>query len=534
MMKAVYFKPWISEWHWGVRFSLLLMLLSSLSQLGMFVMVQNYVVSYLGAQPEDISFAVMCTYAGIITVIPLQFRFFKFFEPRSYLLVSLMLAILLNLLCFNCKDINLFLVIRFLQGLLTGNVLVVTLLLIFTRIEPGRVKMVAPAVFYGAIFSNIVLIGAVGGVVVESFDWKVTYYCLIGAQGLTILVILLMLTRRSGHRPYPLYQLDWQGSILFALAALAFAYTIIYGSKYYWFSDSRIRYSGIAALIGSMLFLYRQSIVRRPVIHLSVFRSPGFIGAVGVLAVYYGSKDSINMVYNYAGGVLKWSALQVITLGLCNVSAMVVVLVFAIRMMLAEKIQIVTLMVIGFALMAGFNAWMSFSITPDLGMGDLMLPVILQGASSGLLFVPIMIEVLARAGANMGVSGLVIAACTRFAATSNSFAGFYNLQLYFNQKFKDSFLGYLSSDNPLTQEWISYYRTGFISKGFSADQASALATATLGQQLGKQSQLLTYRAVFMFFGIGLGLISMLLLGVLIIKKMRCYWPQSIKCYQSEV
>jgi DHA2 family multidrug resistance protein len=123
-MKALYFKDWITDWHWVVRVVLMLMLLSGLVQLGMFVLTQNYMVGYLGAQPEDIQFGVMATYAGIITVIPVQFRFFRYFDTRGYLLVSTMLAILLNVLCIRCKDIDLFLIIRYFQGVLTGNVLV--------------------------------------------------------------------------------------------------------------------------------------------------------------------------------------------------------------------------------------------------------------------------------------------------------------------------------------------------------------------------------------------------------------------------
>ncbi len=91
--------------------------------------------------------------------------------------------------------------------------------------------------------------------------------------------------------------------------------------------------------------------------------------------------------------------------------------------------------------MGAFNMWMSFLLTPDLSFTDLLLPVFVQGAASGLLFVPIMIFVLSSAPASTGITGLVIAACTRFTATLNSFAGFYNLQLYFNQYFKEGFLG---------------------------------------------------------------------------------------------
>ncbi|TKC62086.1 MFS transporter [Pedobacter hiemivivus] len=517
-MKPVYFKDWITDWHWGVRIALFLLLLSSLSQLGMFVLTQNYMVGYLGAQPEDISFAVMSTYAGIITVIPLQFRFFRYFQARGYLLVNLMLAIMLNALCIHCKDIHLFLVIRFFQGILTGNVLVFTLLLIFTRVPAERVKTIAPAVFYGTILSNTVLIGLVAGLVVESADWKVSYYYLIMFQLVMLVIVLLMLKRSSGHKPYPLYQIDWSGMVIFACTALALAYTILYGSKYYWFADRRICYSMLVAAIGACMFLYRQRMVKRSVLHLKVFRSRSFMVGICLLAVYYGSKDSVNLIYNYAGGVLKWSTLEVIELGLCNLVGMVGLLVISIRLLLANKVKFKVLFAIGFGLMGAVNLWMCFFLTQDLSFAELFVPVFMQGAASGVLFVPLMIYVLSSVSADTGASGLIIAACTRFTATLNSFAGFYNLQLYFNQKFKEGFLGYLTPENQNMMARLNFYQGLYASKGFTADQSSALANSAIWQNVTQQAQLLTNRAVFMFFGLILICIALLIILVPAVSK----------------
>ncbi|WP_159467810.1 MFS transporter [Dyadobacter sp. 3J3] len=524
-MKPVYFKNWITGWSWGVRIALFLMLLSGLAHLGMFVMTQNYLVGYLGAQPEDISFAIMSTYAGIITVLPVQFRFFKYFETKGYLLISIMLAIFLDGLCLYCQDINLFLVIRFFQGLLAANVIVFSLMLIFSQLPPQKVQIIGPAVFYGTMLSNIVLIGLVGGFVVESADWKVTYYYLILFELLTMVMVLMMLRKSSGHKPYPLYQIDWQGMILFGCGALAVAYTTIYGSKYYWFSDARICFSAFAAVVGVSLFLYRQHMVKRPVIHLGVFKSVNFVVALCLLAIYYGSKDSVNLGYNYAGGVLKWSTLQVIELGLCNMSAMVGMLVFSIQMLLAKKSTIRVLLVAGFGLLSTFNGWMSILLTPDLSFTDLLLPVFVQGMASGLLFVPIMMSVLSSAPAGSGMSGLILAACTRFTATLHSFAGFYNMQLYFNQYYKEGFLTYLSLENQNTITWLDSYRSGYISKGFSADQASSLASGAIWQSLTQQSQLLTNRAVFMIFGVLLAAVAVLILVIPAIKKTFVDWKR---------
>jgi len=527
-MESVYFKNWITNWHWGVRTALFFILLSGLVQLGMFVFTQGYMVSYLGAQPEDIQFGVLSTYAGIITVLPAQFRFFRYFQTRGYLLTNLMLCITLNFACLFCRDINWFLMIRFVQGLVTSNVIVFGLLLIFSRVPSERSKTVAPAVFYGTLLSNTVLIGFVAGFVVESADWRITYYYLIAFQMVTLLATLLMLKPVSVHKRYPLYQVDWAGMVLFACGSLALAYTIVYGSRYYWFDDIRIRCSASAALIGSVLFLYRQHIVKRPVIHLSVFKSWNFVLGICLLAIYYGTKDSINLVYNYAGGVLKWSALQVMILAMCNLTAMVSVLVIAIRLMLAQKITLRVLLVSGFGLLGVFNLWISFLLTPDLSFTDLLIPVFVQGAASGLLFVPIMIFILSSTPAYTGASGVVVAACTRFTSTANSFAGFYNLQLYFNQYFKEGFLGYLTTDNQNTASRLSTYRSLYLSKGFSSDQASALANSAIGQSLTQQSQLLTNRAIFMSFAIILFILMILIAMIPAISKTLTRWNKRRK------
>jgi DHA2 family multidrug resistance protein len=205
---------------------------------------------------------------------------------------------------------------------------------------------------------------------------------------------------------------------------------------------------------------------------------------------------------------------------------MVSLLVLAIRLMLAQKVTIRILLIIGFAMLGGFNMWMSFILTPDMSFADLLLPVFVQGAASGLLFVPIMIYVLSSA-AGAGVSGMVLAACTRFTATANSSAGFYNLQLYFNQYFKEGFLGYLTADNQNTIARLNTYRSLYVSKGFTAEQASGLANGAIWQSLTQQSQLLTNRAIFMTFALVLLALSILILIIPAIGKTAVHWNKRL-------
>ena len=388
MKKPDYFKSWIIEWDWGVSIALFLILLSALVQFGMFALTQNYMVAYWGAQPEDISYALLLTNAGIISILPVQFRFIRYFETRSYLLTNIILAIFLNLLCLHCDNIYFFFILRFLQGILVANTAACILLVIFSRISKEKSLAVGSAVFYGTILSNTVLIGIVAAFVVTTWDWKFTYYFLILFQLFILIIVLLLFKPVNGIKKYPLYQIDWPGFIFFSLAASAFGYLMIYGSKYYWFADLRIQLAGFIAIISTVLFLYRQLTVKRPLIQLAVFRSTNVVLGLCLLAIYYGGKDTINLIYNYAGNTLKWSTVQVMTLGCFNVAGIILFMIISTQIMVRNRNSIRALLCAGFSLMVFYHIWMYFLLTPDLALANLIFPVFLQGASSGLLFYP--------------------------------------------------------------------------------------------------------------------------------------------------
>src|SRR5690606_9659605 len=99
MVTPNYFKAWISGKNIGVLMLLLFILFTGMAQFASFALIQFHVMSYFGAQSEDVSLAFQMTYVGILATLPLQFRLLNRFDTRNYLLVVLILGILLNLGC---------------------------------------------------------------------------------------------------------------------------------------------------------------------------------------------------------------------------------------------------------------------------------------------------------------------------------------------------------------------------------------------------------------------------------------------------
>jgi DHA2 family multidrug resistance protein len=174
----------------------------------------------------------------------------------------------------------------------------------------------------------------------------------------------------------------------------------------------------------------------------------------------------------------------------------------------------------GFTLLLIYHLWMYRIFSTDLSFGDLAGPVILQGAASGMLFVPIIVMMVAKLPPYTGFTGATLGSFTRFQATINGIAGFYTLQLYYNQQYKEGFLRHLSTlDDPFVQR-LGQYAAVFRVGGYTAEQSNMLATASVSRALTVQSQLLTNMAVFKVMSVIIVCVLVLLVAVLLLLRLK--------------
>jgi len=513
MEKPDYFNAWINGSEWGVRICLCLILICSLMQFGAFALTQNYVIASFGAQPEDVTLALQITYVAIVPFIAIQFRLFQYFETRSYLLTGIIACIVINILSLQAKDIVTFTVLRFLNGLSLSLMSGPMLILIFSRIDPEKVQIIGLSILYGAILGNGVVIGFGAALIDTTLDWTVIYYFLIAFLFLCLLLALILLRPGTGRPSSPLDHLDWPGGIFLAATLIAFSYTMIYGPKYYWFSDARIRLAALAATVFFLFFIYRELRAKIPVVDLSVFRYRTFLSGLLLLMAYYGLKDSINLIYNYTGTILQWSGRQQMELGFFNLAGLLSFMWLSAEMMMTKKHSTRRFLIAGFGMLLVYHLYIYLELTPDLAFEDLILPMFLHGAASGMLFVPIIIYTLSSVPPTTGTTGIVVGALMRFTATLNSIAGLYTLQLNYNQLYKEGFLNYLTANDPVFAERLNSAVRFFNLKTVTPEQGSALAMAGIVRSLAAQQQLLTVRTIFLLFS---AIILVIILTVLFI------------------
>lgn len=508
MDKNIYFKNWIHNWNWGMRTALFLILMFTIIQFSLFSLTQNYVVSYFGAQPEDVTFSIQVTYISLLFTLPLQIRFLNYFNTKKYLITVLLIGIILNLLSMKTTEIEIFILLRFLQGMIISFIAGGMLTFIFSRLHEEKKMAVGYSVFYGTLLGSSVVAGAPSAWIIDNTDWKMIYYVVILFQIISILIVFLIFKSEREHKKYPLYQIDWKAYLILGSGMFAVAYCLVYGPKHYWFDDKSIVYSFFLAIILISLFVLRQLNSKRPIIHFSIFKSKRFVIGLFFLALFYGLKDTINLVYNYVSVINQWSNYDYIELAAVNISGMALTMYIASQLVAKKKFPIHYFLILGFGLMLAFNFWMYKIISPGLDFSDLMIPIFLQGASSGMLFVPIATFILSSVPVHTGISGSLVGGTVRFFTTLNSFAGYYTLQLFYNQHYKEQFLKYLTPYDLNYVERNSTSVQSFISKGFTPQESVSLANSSILKSVTTQTQLLTNQTIFL--GVSYALIGIIL------------------------
>jgi len=519
MKNPTYFKSYISENKMLIIVLLLCILFTSLAQFASFALIQNYVVGAFGAQPEDVSLSLQMTYVGILVGLPIQFRFQRYFNTKAYLLIALSCGIVINACSLAATDITIFTLLRFLQGLVTSVIAGNMLIILFSVLPKEKSMIVGSSIFYGFVLISGIIIGVAAAWVTLRTDWKAIYYFLIALQFFSIIICLLLFKNKSIDSPYPLYQLDIVSTLLFGGFAYALTYTMIYGPKLYWLESKSIQTSILLGSLAFVMLLYQQLTVKRSYLNLHVFKYKKFIIGILLLSVFYGTKDSINLIYNYAGGILGWHTSDIITLGFCNVFGVVIGTGIAALAIVKNKGNIPKLILAGFFAMLFYHIFIFNIMIPSLAFNDLIVPITLQGLASGLLFVPIVIFSLSALPEFTGITGIIICAYVRFVATLNGIAGYYTLQLYYNQLYKDSFLQHITGVDYEPVQRTNAYGAFLQSKGYYGQENTTLVNALISKSIGLQSQLLTNKAIFFNISVLLAAVISLLLLYIIANKI---------------
>ncbi|WP_238381889.1 DHA2 family efflux MFS transporter permease subunit [Mucilaginibacter pedocola] len=386
---------------------------------------------------------------------------------------------------------------RILQGLAGGGLLSTAQAILLETWPPEQVGTATAIFGLGAVFGPTVG-PTIGGYINDHASWQWIFYVNIPV-GCLALVGTLMYIRPtpSTGKDEPI---DWWGIALLAIAVGSLQTILEKGEDEDWFAQPYIIVLTVAAVIGTLLFIWRELSTDHPIVNFKIMRHRSFsMGMITSFVLGLGLYGSNYVFPLFTQSLLGFSAQQsgeiLFPGGLFTVFCMPFV-----GIMLNKGVPAQLMAVTGMILFYICSIMLSHS-TLSSGTGDFFWPLAIRGIGLALLFVPLTtLAIGSLRGAEIG-QGAGLNNMMRQLGGSFGIAGLNTLIHIRQAVHRNNLLVNITPYNSALTERLNILVQGFRAKGRSVMDATQMAYAAIERSVQKQSLLLSYNDAYWIVGI---------------------------------
>ena len=477
------FKPWVSEWiARSVIFAILMTCLFSFAFYGSPVTVMGF----YGIQPTDVQYGMVVIYGSTVAFLALDFRIVKYFAPRKYLIMALAINAVCSVICFHSKNWTLFVIYQFIQGITCALMSGIVLQLTFPRLQSTRARVIAYSLLYGSIQISVPFYSICSSTILHFYDYNWLFYGFnIMLIILTAVVLLTMNSKARFTKKIPLYQVDWLGYLYYVSFILILGYILIYGRQLGWFDSPLIVLLSLTGLIILMLFMIRESKLKRPLINLQIFKVKNFVIGLLLLFSFYIFKGSTGLTYSYLEVILGNDPLSTIPIWIAVITGTVLSMFVTSRFVLMG-FNLIRIIIVGFGFMALYYVYMILFISVQGETIDFILPMFIYGVATGVLFVPIVSFTSSAAPPKIALNASLIGIFARFTGFTASLALNNEIQLFFKSDVREKVRETLTDTNPQLPVTLLDIQNTYINAGSDIYTAKGASGVYFNKLAGQQ------------------------------------------------
>jgi DHA2 family multidrug resistance protein len=455
----------------------------------------------LGATLNEISWVITAYSLANVIVVPMTSWLSQQFGRRNYFAASVILFTVCSFLCGNATGIWELVIFRFIQGL-GGGALLVTSQTIITESWPVEKRAMAQAIYTLGVIVGPTLGPPIGGYIVDNYSWPFIFYINIPI-GITATLLTLAYVRSPKYEEKrPVSQVDWLGMGLLIIGVSSLQYILEKGQEDDWYSSTVIIVLTVTAVLGILLFIWRELEYRYPVVELRVLKNGNLrIGVMLSFVMGFGLFGSTFVVPLYTQSLLGWTALQSGLLMLPS-TLFVAVMMPVVAQLIQRGIPQKYLIAIGMAIFFIYSYLSYRVLTPDTSAGNFFWILIVRGLGLGLLSVPVSTMSLST------LRGQEIGQGAAFSGMMRQLGGAFGVALISTfvsrqtQVHRYALVTHLNVNDLNVQQRVAQMAAGMMQRpGMDSVTARQTAYAMLDGAVDKQATLLSYMDVFLYVGI---------------------------------
>jgi MFS transporter, DHA2 family, multidrug resistance protein len=350
------------------------------------VVALPYIAGNLGATQDESTWVLTSYLVANAIILPASTWFSGFFGRKKFLIVCTVIFTVASLLCGLATSMTGLVAARVLQGIGGGAMQPLSQAILLESFPPAK-RGLATAVFGIAIVVAPILGPTLGGWLTDNWSWRWTFYINLPVGILAVFMMSLVLEDPPYIRAGKAGRLDGLGFGLIALALGTLQIVLDKGQDADWFGAVWLRWFTLICILCFVGFVVRELTTNRPLVDLRVLENRNFavssiLFALFGMIVYALITLQPLFLQSLMGYDAFKSGLSVCPRGIGAFAALFFVGA------LVSRIDSRILAAMGFAV-SGIASFMLCRLTLQISMGSVLLPNILAGFGSGLLFVPL-------------------------------------------------------------------------------------------------------------------------------------------------
>ena len=318
-------------------------------------------------------------------ILPMTGWLANYFGRKRILLASVFGFTLASLACGLAPNLPMLILFRIIQGATGGGLQPLSQAIMMEAFPPEK-RGKAMAFWALGIVVAPMLGPVLGGWITDTYSWRWIFYINLPIGILATIMARLFIfdppyiTRGSE-------KVDYLGICYLSVGIGALQILLDKGQQEDWFSSNLIRTLTVFTIVGLVLFVIRELTVEHPIVDLRVFKNRTYATGVMMMTVLgfvlYGSTVLLPLWLQVLMGYpALQSGMAMLPRGLGSFLFMPIVGI------LMSKMEPRKLLGAGL-IIAGISLLQLARLNLQAGYWDIFWPQILQGASMGLLFVPL-------------------------------------------------------------------------------------------------------------------------------------------------
>lgn len=384
--------------------------------------------SSLAVYAEPFTMATNALYIGMGIGLIIGLRLKLRFSSKTLIIVGFINVLLMNIVCYLVNDPWIMIAAVFWLGVskMTALIEVFIIWMVIWARKPDTTKV------YPFIYST-----ALGGIYFTTwitakfsflYSWRFTYIFILLLLLCCLTLSLLLMEKHPLKRRVPLYQFDLAGLILLTAPLLLLNYICAYGKVENWFQSTQLQSAAIMLVVFAVLFVWRESTVKRPMVNLKMFSRPSM--QTGLLYFFLmGIFAPATFQSAFAVGVLKYENHRNVELNLYMIPGVLAGAVICYVWYLKQMSRHL-LMAAGFALFTLYHFIMYQSFGSDFTINDFWVPSIIKGMAMVIIYIAVGLYATAGMPLTQVMAGAGLVIIVRSFVGTAIFSGIYNYYLY--------------------------------------------------------------------------------------------------------